>query len=174
MQSIEKVQQIRRHLKASQDRQKSWADVRRRPLEFQVGDYVFLKISPTRGVIRFGSRGKLSPRFIGPFEIIGRVGQVAYRLDLPQTLAGVHNVFHTSQLKKYLRDEEHVVDHSELEIGNDQTYKTSPVQILDRKEKVLRGKVIPLVLVAWDPNSPGECTWEREDHIRSHYPHLFT
>ena len=102
-QTVEKVKIIWERLKAAQDRQKRWADLDRRPLEFEVGDFVFLKISPTKGVIRFGSRGKLSPRFIGPFEILERVGEVAYRLALPPSLDGVHEVFHVSQLRKYVQ-----------------------------------------------------------------------
>jgi len=95
-QTVEKVKIIRERLKAAQDRQKKWADLDRRPLEFEIGDKVFLKISPTRGVIRFDNRGRLSPRFIGPFEILERVGAVAYRLALPPSLDGVHDVFHVS------------------------------------------------------------------------------
>ena len=114
---MEKVKIIGKRLKAAQDRQKRWTDLYRRPLEFEVGDFVFLKISPTKGVIRFGSRGKLSPRFIGPFEILERVGEVVYRLALPPSLDGVHEVFHVSQLRKYVRDDSHVLDHSELSSG---------------------------------------------------------
>ena len=110
------VEQIRQHMRTAQDRQKKWADTHRRRLEFEVGDHVFLKISPTRGVIRFGTRGKLSPRFIGPFDVIEKVGKVAYRLALPPSLAAVHDVFYVSQLRKYIRDESHVIDHSELEV----------------------------------------------------------
>ena len=99
---MEKVKIIRERLKAAQDRQKKWADLSRRPLEFEIRNKVFLKISPTRGVIRFGNRGKLSPRFIGPFEILERVEAVAYRLALPPSLDGVHDVFHVSQLRGYI------------------------------------------------------------------------
>jgi len=98
------VAKIKKHMKAAQDRQKKWADAKRRPLEFAVGDHVFLKISTTRGVIRFGCTGKLSPRHIGPFEIIERVREV-YRVALPPTLDGIHDVFHISQLRKYVRDD---------------------------------------------------------------------
>ena len=94
----EKVSLIRQRLLTAQSRQKSYADVRRRPLEFEVGDHVFLKVKPKRGVVRFGKRGKLSPRFIGPFEILERVGTVAYRLALPPSMSGVHEVFHVSML----------------------------------------------------------------------------
>ena len=96
MQIVEKVAKIKKHMKAAQDRQKKWVDAKRRPLEFAVGDHVFLKILPTRGVIRFGCSGKMSPRYIGPFDIIERVREVAYRVALPPVLDGVHDVFHIS------------------------------------------------------------------------------
>jgi len=107
---VDKIKIIQEHLRAARDIQKSWADFNRRPLEFHVGEHVFLKISLTKRVIRFGARGKLSPRYIGPFEILERVGEVAYRLALPPPLEGVHNVFHVSQLRRYIRDESHVLD----------------------------------------------------------------
>ena len=105
-----KVGMIRKRLLTAQSRQKSYADVRRRPLEFKVGDHVFLKVMPKRGVIRFGKRGKLSPRYIGPFEVLERVGAVAYRLALPPSLSTVHEVFHISMLRKYTPDPTHIVD----------------------------------------------------------------
>ena len=106
----EKVSLIRQRLLTAQSRQKSYADVRRRPLEFEVGNQVFLKMMPKRGVVRFGKRGKLSPRFIGPFEILERICTVAYRLALPPSMSGVHEVFHVSMLRKYTLDPAHVVD----------------------------------------------------------------
>ena len=106
----ENVSLIRRRLFTAQSQQKSYADVRRRPLEFEVGDHVFLKVMPKRGLVRFGKRGKLSPRFIGPFEILDRIGTVAYRLTLPASMLGVHEVFHVSMLRKYTPDPSHVVD----------------------------------------------------------------
>ena len=106
----DKVGMIRKHLLTTQSRQKSYADVRRRPLEFKVGDHVFLKVMPKRGVIRFKKRGKLSPRYIGPFEVLERVGVVAYRLALPSSLSSVHEVFHVSMLRKYTPDPTHIVD----------------------------------------------------------------
>ena len=106
----EKVSLIRKRLLTAQSRRKSYDDVRRRPLEFEVGDHVFLKAIPKRGVVRFGKRGKLSPRFIGPFEILERMGTVAYRLTLSPSMSGVHKVFHVSMLRKYTPDPAHVVD----------------------------------------------------------------
>ncbi|GJZ11014.1 hypothetical protein Tco_0545773 [Tanacetum coccineum] len=102
--TTEKISQIKDRLKAVRDRQKSYADKRRKPLEFSVGDYVLLKVPPWKGVVRFGKKGKLSPRFVGPFEIIEKIGPVAYRLDLPEELNGVYNTFHVSNLKKCLAD----------------------------------------------------------------------
>jgi hypothetical protein len=171
--TVSVVSQIRRHMQAAQDRQQSWADVRRRHLEFEVGDHVFLRISPTRGVIRFGRRGKLSPRFIGPFDVVERVGKVAYRLALPPALAGVHDVFHVSQLRRYIRDPSHVIDHSELSVSPDLSLASQPVAILDAREKRLKNRVIRLVRVAWSSRSSGDSTWELEDKMRESYPHLF-
>ena len=105
----EKIDLIRARLKAAQDRQKSYADKRRRPIEFQVGDYVLLKVSPWKGIIRFRKRGKLSPRFIGHFKILARVGKVAYRLELPEELRKLHDTFHVSYLRKSLTDESAIV-----------------------------------------------------------------
>ena len=107
---MDKVNIIRVRLKAAQDRQKSYADKRRKDLELEVEDQVFLKLSPWKGVVRFGKRGKLSPRYIGPFEIVERIGPVAYRLDLPKELSRVHNVFHISILRKYISDPSHVIE----------------------------------------------------------------
>ncbi|KAL5556962.1 hypothetical protein UlMin_039198 [Ulmus minor] len=155
------------------NRQKSYADRRRRPLEFKEGDYVFLKVAPMKGVMRFGKKGKLSPRFIGPFEILERIGKVAYKLALPSELAAVHNVFHVSMLRKYVSDPSHVLVSEPIEVREDLTYQEQPVQILDRKDKALRNKVIPLVKVLWRNHKVEEATWEREDEMRAKYPHLF-
>ncbi|KAL5542425.1 hypothetical protein UlMin_010135 [Ulmus minor] len=122
-------------MKTAQSRQKSYADRRRRPLEFQVGDLVFLKVAPMKGVMRFGKKGKLSPRYIGPFEILERIGKVAYKLALPSELSTVHNVFHVSMLRKYISDPSHVLESESIEIREDLTYEEQPVQILDRKRQ---------------------------------------
>ncbi|KAL5565244.1 hypothetical protein UlMin_028408 [Ulmus minor] len=155
------------------NRQKSYADRRRRPLEFKEGDFVFLKVAPMKGVMRFGKKGKLSPRYIGPFEILERIGKVAYKLALPPELAAVHNVFHVSMLRKYVSDPSHVLASEPIEVREDLTYQEQPVQILDRKDKALRNKVIPLVKVLWRNHKVEEATWEREDEMRAKYPHLF-
>ncbi|KAL5562372.1 hypothetical protein UlMin_032119 [Ulmus minor] len=131
------------------------------------------RIETAQRVIRFGKRGKLNPRFIGPYEVIERVGKVAYRLALPPNLASVHNVFHVSMLKKYVPDTSHVLEQEPIELHEDLTYEEKPVQILDRKTKTLRNKEIPLVKVLWRNQKMEEATWEREDEMRLAHPELF-
>ncbi|XP_073317723.1 uncharacterized protein [Primulina huaijiensis] len=160
-------------MKTAQSRQKSYADKRRRDLEFAVGDHVFIKIAPMKGVMRFGKRGKLSPRFIGPLEILDRVGTLAYRVALPPNLAGVHNVFHVSMLRKYLANPSHVLSYEPLQVAPDLSYEEKPVQILDRQERRLRNKVMKLVKVRWLNQSVEEATWESEADMRIRYPELF-
>ena len=169
----EKVRLIRRRLLTAQSRQKSYADVRRLPLEFEVGDHIFLKVMPKRRVVRFGKRGKLSPRFIGPFEILERVGTVAYRLALPPSMSGVHEVFHISMLWRYTPDLAHVVDWREIEIDTDGTFEEGPVCIMDSRDQVLRRKTLRLVRVLWRHYGVEESTWEHEDTMRATYPFLF-
>ena len=146
---VENVNVIRARLKAAQDRQKSYVDKRRKDLEFEVKDRVFLKLSPWKGVVRFGKRGKLSPRYIGPFEIVERIGPVADRLDLLEELSRVHNVFHISMLRKYISDPSHVLEIPKIELRDDLSYEEQPVQILGREEKEVRNKTISLVKVLW-------------------------
>ncbi|OMO80899.1 reverse transcriptase [Corchorus capsularis] len=172
-QTVDKIQLIRERLRTAQSRQKSYADIRRRTLEFDVGDHVFLKVSPTKGVMRFGVRGKLSPRFIGPFEILEKVGEVAYRLALPPSLSGVHNVFHVSMLRKFTPDPNHVIELAPLPLRADLTYDEQPIKIVDRKEQVLRRRTIPYVKVQWHNHSEREATWELESKIKEKYPELF-
>ena len=169
----EKVSLIRQRLLTAQSRQKSYADVRRRPLEFEVGDHVFLKVMPKRGVVRFGKHGKLLPRFIGLFEILERIGTVAYRLALPPSMSGVHEVFHVSMLRKYTLDLAHVVDWGQIEVDTDETFEEGPVCILDSRDQVLRRKTVRLVRVLWRYYGVEESTWEREDTMRATYPFLF-
>ncbi|KAL0561310.1 hypothetical protein IC582_001733 [Cucumis melo] len=169
----EAIQKIRSRMHTAQSRQKSYADVRRKDLEFEVGDKVFLKVAPMRGVLRFERRGKLSPRFVGPFEILERIGPVAYRLALPPSLSTVHDVFHVSMLRKYVPDPSHVVDYEPLEIDENLSYTEQPVEVLAREVKTLRNKEIPLVKVLWRNHRVEEATWEREDDMRSCYPDLF-
>ncbi|XP_057508836.1 uncharacterized protein LOC130791628 [Actinidia eriantha] len=171
--TTEKIALIQQRIRTAQSRQKSYADKRRKDLEFSQGDHVFLKVSPSRGIIRFGMKGKLNPRYIGPFEILEKIGPVAYHLALPLEMANVHNVFHVSMLKKYVFDPSHVIEHQPLEIREDLSYVEQPIQILDQRDQVLRNKVIPLVRVLWRNHTTEESTWEREAEIREHYPFLF-
>ena len=147
--------------------------MRRRPIEFEVGDHVFLKVMPKRGVVRFDKRGKLSSIFIGPFEILEMIGIVAYRLALPPSMSGVHEMFHVSMLRKYTPDPAHVVDWGQIEVDTDGTFEEGPVCIVDSRDQVLRCKTVRLVRVLWRHYGVEESTWEREDTMRAAYPFLF-
>ncbi|MCQ7285395.1 hypothetical protein NP026_23855, partial [Salmonella enterica] len=171
--ATEKIAQIRQRMAAARDRQKAYADKRRKPLEFQVGDRVLLKVSPWKGVVRFGKRGKLNPRYVGPFEIIEKIGKVAYKLNLPAELGAVHNVFHVSNLKKCLSDETLIIPFKELTIDERLQFVEEPVEITDRDVKVLKHTRIPLVRVRWNSCRGPEYTWEREDRMTEKYPQLF-
>ena len=173
-QTKEKVELIRKRLVAAQDRQKKYADQNRRDMEFEPGEKVLLKVSPWKGLSRFGKKGKLSPRYIGPFEILKKVGRVAYELALPPQMQHIHNVFHISMLRKYNPDASHVIEYEPLEIQPDLSYVEQPVEILDRKEKALRNKIVPLVKVLWRNPRVEEATWELESEMLNKYPHLFT
>ena len=143
----EKVSLIGQRLLTAQSRQKSYADARRRPLEFEVGDHVFLKVIPKRGVVRLGKREKLSPRFVGPFEILERVDTIVYQLALPPNMSGFHEVFHVSMLRKYTPDPAHMVDWRQIEVDTNGTFKEGPVFILDSRDQVLRRNTVRLVRV---------------------------
>ncbi|GJY28303.1 hypothetical protein Tco_0404070 [Tanacetum coccineum] len=145
--TTEKIVQFKLRIQAARDRQKSYVDVRRKPLEFQVGDRVMLKVSPRKGVIRFGKRGKLNPRYIGPFKVIARVGEVAYRLEIPQELSRVHNTFHVSNLKKCLSDEQLAIPLEEIHIDDKLNFVEELVEIMDREVKRLKQSRIPIVKV---------------------------
>ena len=174
LQTNEQIQQVRQRLLTAQSRQKSYADRRRSELEFQVGDLVLLKVSPWKGVIRFRKRGKLGPRYIGPFRVIARVGRVAYRLDLPAELGQIHDTFHVSQLRKCIADESDVVPLEDIQVDAGLNYVERPVAIRDRKVKVLRNKEVPLVQVQWQHRKASELTWESESEMWDQYPELFS
>lgn len=139
--------------------------MRRQNLEFAVGDQVLLKVLPTKGIVRFGTTGKLSPRYISPFDIIARVGSLAYRLQLPESMSGIHNVFHVSMLRKYLRDPDHKIDLELITVQQDLTMECHPVRILDSSERVMRRRAIKYVKVLWTNQSEHEATWELEEHM---------
>ncbi|GJZ19860.1 putative reverse transcriptase domain-containing protein [Tanacetum coccineum] len=171
--TTEKIIQIKKRIQAARDRQKSYADRRRKPLEFQVGDKVMLKVSPWKGVIRFGKRRKLNPRYIGPFKILAKVGTVAYRLELPEQLSRVHRTFHVSNLKKCFSDEPLAIPLDEIQIDDKLNFIEEPVKIMDREVKRLKQSRIPIVKVRWNSRRGPEFTWEREDQMKKKYPHLF-
>ncbi|KAJ9561776.1 hypothetical protein OSB04_006936 [Centaurea solstitialis] len=172
--TTDKIKMVQEKLKVARDRQKSYADNRRKPLEFQVGDKVLLKVSPWKGLIRFGKKGKLNPRFVGPFEVLERIGPVAYRLDLPIELSSIHDTFHVSNLKKCLSEETVVLPLDEIQIDEQLRVSEEPIEILDREIKQLRRSRIPIVKVKWNSRHGPEFTWEREALMKSKYPHLFT
>ncbi|KAL0362072.1 UNVERIFIED_CONTAM: hypothetical protein Scaly_1162400 [Sesamum calycinum] len=170
---VDKIQPVKKCLKAAQDRQKSYADKHCREMEYEVEKKVFLKVSPWRGILRFGKKGKLSPRYIRPYEILERVGPLAYRLALPSELSQIHDVFHVSMLRRYRSDPSHILRELEIEISKELTYVEEPIKILDRSIKKLRNKEIPMVKVRWSHHSPREATWEVEENMIEKYPYLF-
>ncbi|XP_021617945.1 uncharacterized protein LOC110618988 [Manihot esculenta] len=163
----------RSRLKAAQDRHKSYADLKRRDIEYNVGDKVFLRISPWKWVVRFGKCGKLSPRFIGPYEILERIRPVAYHLALLPELSQIHDVFHVSMLRRYRSDPSHILQKQPIELREDLTYEEESVEIIAEKKKVLSSKIIPLVKVRWSNHSNKEATWEKEENMQIQFPHLF-
>ncbi|GJT79784.1 putative reverse transcriptase domain-containing protein [Tanacetum coccineum] len=171
--TTDKVVLIKEKLKAARDRQKSYADNRCKPLEFEVGDQVLLKVSPWKGMIRFGKKGKLAPRNVGPFEILKRIGLVAYRLRLPEELTNVHDTFHVSNLKKCLADANLHVLLDEIKVDKTLRFVDEPVEIMDREVKSLKHSKILIVKVRWNLKRGLEFMWEREDHIKAKYPRLF-
>nr|GEV60050.1 putative reverse transcriptase domain-containing protein [Tanacetum cinerariifolium] len=158
--TTKKIVQIKQRIQAARDRQKSYADVRRKPLEFQVGDRVMLKVSPWKGVVRFGKREKLNPRYIGPFKVLAKVGTVACRLELPQQLSRVHSTFHVSNLKKCLSDEPLAISLDEVHIDDKLRFVKEPVEIMDHEVKRLKQSHIPIIKVQWNSRRGPEFTWE--------------
>nr|GFA73265.1 putative reverse transcriptase domain-containing protein [Tanacetum cinerariifolium] len=147
---------------------------RRKPLEFQVGDSVMLKISPRKGIFRFGKRGKLNPRYIGPFKILQQIGPVAYKLELPEELSNIHNTFHVSNLKKCLFNESLIIPMKELQLDDKLNFVKELVEIIDREINQLKRSHIPIVKVRWNSKREPEYTWKHEDEIHAKYSHLFS
>ncbi|GKF19486.1 hypothetical protein Tco_0068124 [Tanacetum coccineum] len=161
-------------IQAACDRKKSYADLKRKPMDFQVGDRVMLKVSPWKRVVRFGKWEKLNPRHVGHFKVLAKVGDVAYKLELPQQLSRVHNTFHVLNLKKCLSDESLVILLEELHVDDKLHFFEEPVEIMDREIKQLKRSRIPIIKVRWNSRRGPEFTWEREDQFKKTYPHLFT
>jgi hypothetical protein len=170
LEAEDKVRVIKKNLEAAQAKQKSYHDKRRKPLQFEVGDHVYLKVSPTKGVQRFGIKGKLAPRYIRPYEIKETCGPVTYQLKLPPHMSAIHDVFHVSQLKKCVHIPTEVLSEPELEIEPDLSYQEHPVKILDRKERSTRAKSIKMYKIQWSNHSEEQATWETKDFLRSNYP----
>ena len=169
----EKISLIRRRMATAQERQKKYADQRRKPVEYDIGDYVFIKISPMKKVVRFGKQGKLTPRYVGPYKILERIGPVAYKLELPEEMSAMHNVFHISQLRRWVHDGTEILEApTQVQINPNLVYEKEPVGIVAKDEKKLRNKTLKLVKVQWSVDS-NDCTWELEDKIRIDYPKLF-
>ncbi|GJQ97091.1 putative ribonuclease H-like domain-containing protein [Tanacetum coccineum] len=165
--TTDKVVLVKEKPKAARDRQKSYVDYRRKPLEFEVGDRVLLKVTPWKGVVRFGKKGKLAPRYVGPFEILERIGLVAYRLRLPEELNSVHDTFHVSNLKKCLADASWHMPLDEIKVDKTLCFVEEPIEIMDREIRKLKRKRIALVKVRWNSKRGPEFTWEHEDQVRN-------
>jgi hypothetical protein len=167
------VRMVKENLRVAQSRQKSYANHGRRELSFDVGDFVYLKVSPMRGLRLFKVRGKLAPRFIGPFKILEKRGAVAYQLELPPQLFGVHDVFHVSQLNKCLRVPEEQIPMEDLNAKEDLSYQEYPLRILETSERVTRNKKIKMCKVQWSHHTEDEATWEREEELMAEFPSFF-
>jgi hypothetical protein len=175
LQEAEKqVCMVRENLRVAQSRQKSYADHWRRELSFEVGDFVYLKVSPMRGLCHFKVRGKLTPRFIGPLKILEKRGELACQLELPPQLSDVHDVFHISQLKKCLRVPEEKLPMEYLNAKEDLSYQEYPVKILETSERVTRNKRVKMCKVQWRHHTEEEATWEREEELKAEFPSFFS
>jgi hypothetical protein len=164
------VRRIQENLKAVKSCQETYANKRHRPLKFEVRDHVYLRVSPMKGVKRFGVKGKLAPRYIRPFRILEKCGSVAYNLDLPPSLAGVHDIFHVLQLKKCLKAPVDVVLPEVTPLETDLSYPEHPTKVLDQKDCVMRRKTIKFFNIQWSNHSEEEATWKSEDILCSCHP----
>jgi hypothetical protein len=166
----EKVNQIQANILAAQSRQKSYANKRRNPLKFEVGDHIYFRVSPMKGVRRFGIKGKLAPRYIGSYPIIDKYEPTSYQVELPTRLSGVHNVFHVSQLKRCLKPPTDVIVEDTIPLEPDLTYTAYLIKILDQQDGVTRNKTTRFYRVQWNDHFEDEATWEHEEFLRSNYP----
>jgi hypothetical protein len=166
----EKVKLIQANILATQSRQKSYTNKRCNPLEFEVGDHVHLQVFLMKGVCRFSVKGKLAPRYIGPYPIIDKYGPMSYQVELPTRLSGVHNVFHVSQLKRCLKPPIDVFIEDTIPLEPDLTYKAYPIKVLDQQDRVTRNKTTWFYKIQWNDHSEDEATWEHEEFLRSNYP----
>jgi hypothetical protein len=173
LEAEENISMVRENLKTTQSRHRSYADTRRRELSFEAGDYVYLKLLVIRVARRFGVKGKIAPRYIGPYQIQARRGEVAYHLSLPESPLAVHDVFHVSQLKKCLRVTKEQLPTEDLKVQEDLTYIEKPTQILETVDRVTRRSTIRMCKVRWGHHSEEEATWDREDDMKAKYPELF-
>ena len=166
------IHMVQANLKVAKDKQRSYANIKQANIEYNMGDKVFLRISPSKGVIRFSKCEKLSPRFIEPYEIMERIGHVAYHLALPPKLAGVHDMFYVLMLRQYRSDPSHILQEQSIKLKENINYEEKLVAILARDQKVLRNKIVPLVKVLWKNHSRDEAIWKRDEDIRQQYPNL--
>jgi hypothetical protein len=162
----EKVKQNQANILAAQSRQKSYTDKWHSPLEFKVGDHIYLRVSPMKGVRHFGIKGKLAPCYIGPYPIIDKYGPMSYQVELPAKLSGAHNVFHVSQLKRCLKPPTDVVIKDTIPLEPDLTYKAYPIKVLDQQDRVTRNKTTRIYKIQWNEHSKDEAMWEHEDSLR--------
>jgi hypothetical protein len=170
---------IRDRLKVAQSRQKSYTNPKRRDVTFNTGDFAYLRVTPLKGMQRVHVKGKLAPRYIGPFKILGRRGEVSYQLELPPELSECHDVFHVSQLRRCLQvhDKPEVfknIDHRSINLNQDLTYPEKPLCILEETVRVTRRRKIKFFKVQWTNHSEEDATWERDDYLRSEFPYLFS
>jgi hypothetical protein len=164
------VHHIQDNLKAVKSRQETYANKKHRPLEFKVGNHVYLRVSPMKGVKKFGVKGKLAPWYIGSFPILKKSEIVAYKLDLPPSLTGVHDIFHVSQLKKCWKAPVDGMLPEVTRLEADLSYPELPIKVLDQKDRVTRHKTIKFFKIHWSNNSEEEATWESEDFLHSCHP----